>query len=254
MPMETEDVINEYHKLDQKLEELARRINAADMSYRDIFRNSQPKKFLKRLAIGAAAIGAGVIFYHGVSATLSHKDSSVPVIAQESHYAVSPRANLSEQIPDLKPAMATESQKPVLPESVKSPAKVRKEGSGKVASYANTQNSHEAVLSYLNRWKTAWETGIGLKDFYDAKFVSDRGETIETYLSRKDSYLSKRKGSVKVSISGLKVISNESNKTCVEFLQDYRSNEYSDRGYKTMCISRDGKGLSKIVSESWRPR
>jgi hypothetical protein len=119
---------------------------------------------------------------------------------------------------------------------------------------ARSELIKQQVNQYLGRWKTAWEQNRGYREMYSPYFKSERGESLEAYLARKDGYKRERGDSIRISLSDIGEPVLRDDACCISFSQRYASSKYSDYGTKELCIAvKDGE-LTKIVSENWQRR
>jgi murein L,D-transpeptidase YafK len=102
----------------------------------------------------------------------------------------------------------------------------------------------------VDAWLAAWSS----KDmktyagFYSARFFSD-GMNKNRWVARK-SRLAKKYDSIKVVGSNYKIDKGET-RSVVSFLQDYRANNFREKGVKKLVLIQE-EGLWKIYRESWK--
>jgi uncharacterized protein (TIGR02246 family) len=107
-----------------------------------------------------------------------------------------------------------------------------------------------AIKRLISNWQKAWQE----KDLqgYIASYSEDffsHGLDRDGW-KRHKSKINKRYGQIRVTISNLKIRLISPERATVHFEQDYSSDEYYDRGRKTIqLIKRDGKW--KIKTETW---
>lgn len=113
--------------------------------------------------------------------------------------------------------------------------------------------NEQEIKNLVFAWKEAWEN----KDlpayisYYDSSFKS-RGMNVRAWKSHRQK-LNKKYRTVRVDIDNLKIKSIASGtKAVVTFIQDYRADEYRDRGEKEILLVKKGKDW-KIMEEVWSP-
>lgn len=108
----------------------------------------------------------------------------------------------------------------------------------------------EAVyLPLLNKWKDAWsaqdvETYLAC---YGQEFMSENGQEREKWAKQREVRL-KRPKSIKITVSDIKVISEEGSRAEIMFRQGYRSDNYADEVMKVLSLGLE-RGELVIVGE-----
>ena len=108
----------------------------------------------------------------------------------------------------------------------------------------------ENVLEVLNRWKESWENKDleGYISFYSKNFKWKRGGLREWKRYKKRVILGKKY--IKVNMKDITVIAfskgNEATYYLVEFLQEYESDSYRDRGLKRLYLVKEGSNINSI--------
>ncbi len=114
----------------------------------------------------------------------------------------------------------------------------------------NEAEVRDAVTKFLARWKTAWEQkrlDRYLK-MYHPDFESGKSDFKELAKTRKRYFRKYR--TIQVEMERLQIRKVEK-QLHVKFLQTFRGDEYSDKGWKSMVlVSGKDKGL-RILSEEW---
>ncbi len=124
-----------------------------------------------------------------------------------------------------------------------------KPGAGKLSSAASDEDK-VALAEIIGRWKTAWQD----RDFgaysscYSDVYVPV-GRNRDDWKRSKIKMFNKAK-SIEVDVDELDIDINGA-RAKVRFLQKYRSDRYSDIGYKTMGLEKTDAGW-RIVSETWK--
>ena len=121
------------------------------------------------------------------------------------------------------------------------------------------QRWRKEIHSFLNRWRKAWEN----KDFatydicYSPHFRSGKYD-LKDWLEHKRLLAQKRKN-IRISIHRTEIYfyntySNLGQVVMVRFIQDYASNDYHDRGLKTLFLVKGRKKTKwQILIEYWEP-
>ncbi len=114
----------------------------------------------------------------------------------------------------------------------------------------------EPVLrSFLKSWETAWEAADSLQyiSHYDSSFASSQYSSLNDWYSYKRALFS-RAHHINISISDIRITSPTEYQWIVSFQQDYTSDNYRDRGRKTLYITGHPKdpGTFKIINETWK--
>lgn len=111
----------------------------------------------------------------------------------------------------------------------------------------------KTVLNFLRNWKAAWEE----KDFgrfrglYHPDFKADSLNYAD-YLKRK-RYFFNRYQYIRVEIDKIRM-KRAGNLLEVTFSQDFRSDDYTDKGVKNMVLDVSRPKKVRILSETWSPR
>ncbi|MBI4962982.1 MAG: L,D-transpeptidase family protein [Desulfomonile tiedjei] len=110
----------------------------------------------------------------------------------------------------------------------------------------------EAVFGFLNKWKLAWEQ----KDLdryvkmYHADFGQDKA-TYKTFLQTKKSFFRKYR-QIRVEMDRVE-IRKVQDQLVIRFVQTFRGDEYSDKGWKRMVLAGSKDKGFRILSEDWSP-
>lgn len=111
----------------------------------------------------------------------------------------------------------------------------------------------KSVLTFLQNWKAAWEE----KDFdrfkrlYHPDFRADSLDFTQ-FLNRKNDFFHRYRY-IRVEIDGIKM-KRSGNSLEVTFLQDFRGDNYADKGVKHMVLDVSRPKTVRILSETWSPR
>ena len=121
--------------------------------------------------------------------------------------------------------------------------------------------SSEEVRQFLENWRSSWEREdlFTYASFYDESFVgrnysSGKGYTSMTraqWLKDKEQKF-RRSSSISI-IIGEPEIQRQGDDVSLVFSQEFRSNNYTDRGLKTLRLHKTSSGL-KIAGEDFVPR
>ncbi len=122
----------------------------------------------------------------------------------------------------------------------------------RVALVAKSKEKEQRVTAFLSRWKAAWEQKS--LDRYSIMYHADFQQgnlRHEGFRKSKKRFFKKyrtirvelEKVSAKKTKSGLKV----------RFLQTFRGDDYSDKGWKSLVLAEGKNRDLQIVSEEWRP-
>ena len=114
------------------------------------------------------------------------------------------------------------------------------------------ESEREAIKGLLTTWQKAWQD----KDLtaYMAHYADDfvsRGMDRSAW-QKKKARVNEKTNSMVVTISKVTIRLLTRTKATVSFVQDYRSDNYHDRGTKTLELMKRG-GTWKITRETWRP-
>ena len=108
----------------------------------------------------------------------------------------------------------------------------------------------EAVyLPLLNKWRKAWsEQNVeAYLSCYGQEYKPANGSTREQWAKQRKVRI-KRPKSIKVTISDIKIVSEEGSRAEIRFRQSYRSNTYADQVMKVMTLGLE-RGELVIVGE-----
>lgn len=111
----------------------------------------------------------------------------------------------------------------------------------------------EAVKSFLKRWKSAWEKK-DLDSFikmYDANFRAGTKMTKRKWRKSKERFFSKYR-IIRVELSQVEIEPVKEGYS-VRFVQSFRGDDYSDKGWKSMVLAGGKDQGFRIKSEKWRP-
>lgn len=113
--------------------------------------------------------------------------------------------------------------------------------------------NRQEIRDFITAWEKAWEK----KDLsayilcYDKDF-SSRNMTLSEWKSHRNR-LNKKYRTIRVDIKNLKIEPLSSGKMArITFIQDYRADNYKDKGNKEILLVRKGKDW-KIKEENWNP-
>ena len=108
----------------------------------------------------------------------------------------------------------------------------------------------EAVyLPLLNKWQDAW-SAQDVENYlscYGQAFTPDNGLAREEWAMQREARLKKPK-SIKITVSDIKVLSEQGSRAEIRFRQGYRSNTYSDEVIKVLTLGLE-RGELVIVGE-----
>ncbi|MBN1102728.1 MAG: L,D-transpeptidase family protein [Deltaproteobacteria bacterium] len=108
------------------------------------------------------------------------------------------------------------------------------------------------IKDFIEQWRRAWERQ-DLKTYmscYDPGF-SSRGMGFKAWKEHRDG-LNRKHRSVHVQVRDLKIRASDDQTATVTFVQDYRADDYRDKGMKTILLQKRGPHW-KIKKEEWRP-
>jgi hypothetical protein len=108
----------------------------------------------------------------------------------------------------------------------------------------------EAVyLPLLNKWRNAWSSQDvnAYLSCYGQEFKPENGMSREDWAKKRELRIERPK-SIKITISDIKVVSEEGSRAEVMFRQGYRSNTYADQVVKVLTLGLE-RGDLKIVGE-----
>jgi hypothetical protein len=114
------------------------------------------------------------------------------------------------------------------------------------------------IEQFLQSWKRTWENrDIQIySDFYDKTFAgrnTPESSQMNLYQWIEDKRLKfQRSSNISIAIGTL-TINYEGSDAVVSFLQNYRSDNYTDYGHKTLKIHKQSDGTLKIVYEDFIP-
>ena len=112
--------------------------------------------------------------------------------------------------------------------------------------------STKTALHFLESWKAAWEDKdfSRFKSLYHPDFRADSLD-ISQFLQRKNDFFHRYRY-IRVEIDRIKV-KKEGNHLEVTFLQNFRSDNYGDKGVKHMVLDVSKPKNVRILSETWSP-
>ena len=107
------------------------------------------------------------------------------------------------------------------------------------------------ILNFVNEWKNSWEAGDIEKymSFYSEEFWS-RGKTYRSWRRYKNRLFNSYKN-MNLSLIGTSIFKFEEN-IIICFNQDFRTEAYSDSGFKRLYLKKED-GKYKILGEEWFP-
>lgn len=108
------------------------------------------------------------------------------------------------------------------------------------------------ISRFLEKWKTAWENKNveGLLGLYDPKYKVGHVD-FRTLQNRKRAALNKYQ-TIEIQVRDIR-IKREDDRTRIDFVQFFRGDDYSDKGTKTLYVTRDREGKLRILAEHWKP-
>jgi murein L,D-transpeptidase YafK len=109
----------------------------------------------------------------------------------------------------------------------------------------------ERVREFLSSWKQAWERK-NLDEFikmYHPKF--EQGEKGLAYFKKKKQNFFNEYKIIRVELDKISAKKLKYGLR-VRFLQSFRGDDYSDKGWKTMVLAEDKDRRFRIISEEWR--
>lgn len=135
----------------------------------------------------------------------------------------------------------------VAPES---PARV---SSAKAESAPAGPTSHEEVKEFLKRWKDAWEQKDidTFLNMYDENFQAGKKTTRRKWHTMKKRFFSKYRV-IRVELSRVEIKPVKEGYR-VRFVQSFRGDDYSDKGWKSMVLAGGKDQGFRITREKWRP-
>jgi len=163
----------------------------------------------------------------------------------------------------VKPGQMLNGKEPPHAESTPPVASARKEHEGAVprpfgieasagAPRSPKISEREGVLAFLNQWKSAWEQ----KDLdryvkmYHADFGQDK-KGLKTLLKTKKNFFRKYR-QIRVEMDRVD-IRKVQDQLVVRFVQTFRGDDYSDKGWKSMVLAGSKNKGFRILSEDWSP-
>jgi len=107
------------------------------------------------------------------------------------------------------------------------------------------------VKNFLDSWESAWESEniMSYISFYSDDFKASSGEDKSAWLSKK-SKLNTRYSNIQVNRGPISV-KNRDGLTYVTFSQQYTSDQYADKGHKTLVLRQSGDSY-KITDEIFK--
>ena len=111
-----------------------------------------------------------------------------------------------------------------------------------------------AIQKFLKSWVDSWETAAieQFVSYYDSSFSASGYNTLEDWRQYKKGVFSRAK-KIDVQVSNIKITSPAEYRWSISFRQNYSSENYRDRGTKTLLITGHLKDPAtfKILSETW---
>jgi len=110
----------------------------------------------------------------------------------------------------------------------------------------------QGVLAFLNQWKSAWEQKAldRYAKMYHADFGQDKN-SIKAFLQTKKSFFRKYR-QIRVEIDQVDIRKVEG-QLVVKFIQTFRGDDYSDKGWKRMVLAGSKNKGFRVISEDWSP-
>ena len=157
-------------------------------------------------------------------------------------------------VPSAGPLMAALEplQKPI-PLTVTKPATERPAGDSTSEASPVPVKAHEAVRKFLDKWKSAWEQK-DLDNFirmYDRHFQAGEKMDFRKWRSSKKRFFSKYRV-IRVELSRVEIKPVKEGYE-IRFIQSFRGDDYSDKGWKSMVLAGGKDKGFRITSEEWRP-
>ncbi len=117
---------------------------------------------------------------------------------------------------------------------------------------ANHDVPNEAVLNFLEEWKSAWEK----KDIatYSRMYVPDfmQGDMDYKQFVKYKKYLFRKYSNIQVETTQVQA-KKVGNEIMLDFMQSFQGDDYQDNGWKKLILTRDEETEFKIVQEEWTP-
>lgn len=115
------------------------------------------------------------------------------------------------------------------------------------------KNQKNQFLSFLDSWKTAWESGDSDKyiSYYDHKFRS-QGKNRDQWKAYKENLHQLRQEKIQVITEDPKILILK-DQAIITFIQKYKSLGHYDYGKKYLYLKKKEDGY-KIIGESWKRR
>ncbi len=116
----------------------------------------------------------------------------------------------------------------------------------------NTAPDQQPILNFLAAWRSAWEK----KDIaqYATMYVPDfkQGSMDYKMFSKSKQYFFRKYKNIHVKTEQMKikVVGNEIG---LRFIQSFQGDDYHDKGWKRMILTRDEETDYKIAQEEWSP-
>jgi hypothetical protein len=114
-------------------------------------------------------------------------------------------------------------------------------------------NPEDIIISKLFNWVKAWEsrnTTLYLS-FYSNNFKDSKKSRSEWEAYRRKSI--KKSANISIQVSNIKTYLTKKNIIRISFIQQFKSNTFSDIGLKELVWVKDANGW-EIVKESWKPQ
>ena len=115
-----------------------------------------------------------------------------------------------------------------------------------------TSPDEQSVLNFLATWRSAWEK----KDVpnYARMYVPDfmQGSTDHDLFLKSKRYFFRKYKNIRVETDQVE-IESAGNDIILRFLQSFQGDDYQDKGWKRMILTRDEETDFKITQEEWSP-
>ncbi len=116
----------------------------------------------------------------------------------------------------------------------------------------NTLPDEQSVLNFLAAWRSAWEE----KDIggYARMYVPDfkQGSMDYNMFVKSKRYFFRKYKNIRVETDQVE-IKTVGNEIILRFIQSFQGDDYHDKGWKRMVLTRDEETDFKIVEEEWTP-
>jgi len=111
----------------------------------------------------------------------------------------------------------------------------------------------EKIRAFIEQWRTCWENKK-LEEYIQCYSDDFKAKEMDKQGWKKfKGFLNRRYKNIKVMITNAEIdIKGRSEEAEVSFHQHYRSDRYSDEGFKTLLLKKEGREWH-ILSEKWKP-